>query len=130
MRIFRDLWHDEFGVILSAELVILGTVGVVGLTTGLSMVSQSVNGELQDLAFAMRSLDQSYNIPGQQCCVAYTAGSCCTQEPVEESLAILCNIAEKEDQIKKEDASKAERLEKQIQKKEAERRKNKKQEDL
>ncbi len=97
MRIFRDLWHDEFGVILSAELVILGTVGVVGLTTGLSMVSQSVNGELQDLAFAMRSLDQSYNIPGQQGCVAYTAGSCFTQEPVEESLAILCNIAEKEE---------------------------------
>lgn len=125
MRIFSDLWNDENGVILSAEAVVLGTVGVVGLTTGLSMVSKSVNGELQDLAFAIRSLDQSYEIPAQKGCGAYTAGSCFKQEPVEESLAILCDIARKADKEEKEEASKADRLKKQVEKKDAERKKNK-----
>ena len=115
MRIFRELWNDEFGVMVSAELVVLGTVGVLGLTTGLSMVSKSVNGELQDLAFAMRSLDQSYEIPAQHGCGAYTAGSCFKQEPVGKSLAILCDIARKADKVQKKEATKAERIEKQIQ---------------
>ncbi|MEJ7591950.1 MAG: hypothetical protein WKF77_10400 [Planctomycetaceae bacterium] len=130
MRIFRELWNDEFGVILSAEAVVLGTVAVLGLSTGLTVVSTSVNSELQDLAFAMRSLDQSYELPAQRCCAAYTAGSCFKQEPVEESLAILCDIARKADQEEKEEASKAERLKKQVQKKEAERKKNKKEKEL
>jgi hypothetical protein len=31
MRIFSELWSDEAGVIMSAEAVVLGTVGVVGI---------------------------------------------------------------------------------------------------
>ena len=127
MRIFRELWNDEAGVILSAEAVVLGTVGVVGLTAGLSTIASSVNSELQDLAFSIRSLDQSYEIQAQYGCGAYTAGSCFEQEPVEESLAILCDIARKADQDEKEakaEAAKTQRLERQIQKrKAAERRK-------
>ena len=130
MRIFRELWNDEFGVILSAEAVVLGTVGVLGLSTGLTLVSKSVNSELQDLAFAMRSLDQSYEIPAQKGCGAYTAGSSFKQEPVEKSLAILCDIARKADKEEQEEVSKAERLEKQVQKKDAERKKNKKEKEL
>ena len=65
MRIFSELWNDESGVIMSAEAVVLGTVGVVGLTAGLSVTAKSVNGEFQDLAFSIRSLDQSYEIPAQ-----------------------------------------------------------------
>jgi len=130
MRIFSELWCDEAGVILSAEAVVLGTVGVVGLTAGLSVVAKSVNSEFQDLAFAIRSLDQSYEIPAQQGCGAYTAGSSFKQEPVEDSLAILCDIARKADKSEKQEASKAARLEKQMQKKEAERKRDKKSKDL
>ena len=130
MRIFSELWRDEAGVILSAEVVVLGTVGVVGLTAGLSVAAKSVNSELQDLAFAIRSLAQSYEIPAQQGCGAYTAGSSFKQEPVEDSLAILCDIARKADKSEKVEASKAARLEKQMQKKEAERRRDKKVKDL
>ena len=119
MGVFRELWSDEAGVILSAEAVVLGAVGVVGLTAGLSTVSSSVDSELQDLAFAIRSLDQSYEIPAQSSCGAYTAGSCFKQEPVEESLAILCDIARKANPEAEDDASKTERLEKQIQKRKA-----------
>ena len=124
MRILRDLWNDEVGVILSAEAVVLGTVGVVGLTAGLSVVSKAVNGELKDLAFAIRSLDQSYEIPAQRCCGAYTAGSSFKQEPVEKSLAILCEMVEK---AERQEKSQNERLEKQVkeqQTKEMERKKN------
>jgi Flp pilus assembly pilin Flp len=124
MSVFRELWSDETGVILSAEAVVLGTLGIVGLTAGLSTVSSAVNSELQDLAFAIRSLDQSYEIPAQSSCGAYTAGSSFKQDPVEESLAILCDIARKANQEANEEASKTERLEKQMQKrKAAERRK-------
>jgi len=129
MRIFSELWSDEAGVIMSAEAVVLGTVGVVGLTAGLSVAAKAVNSELQDLGFAIRSLDQSYEIPATHGCGAYTAGSSFKQEPVEKSLAILCDIARKAERAEQEEASKSERLEKQIQKKKDADRKKKKEND-
>ena len=125
MGIFRELWTDEAGVIMSAEAVVLGTVGVVGLTAGLSVAAKAVNSELQDLGFAIRSLDQSYEIPGIHGCGASTAGSSFKQEPVEKSLAILCDIARKAEEADKEEVSKSKRLERQIQKREEAERKNK-----
>ena len=129
MRIFSELWSDEAGVIMSAEAVVLGTVGVVGLTAGLNVASKAVNSELQDLGFAVRSLDQSYEIPATYGCGAYTAGSSFKQEPVEESLAILCDIARQAEQADKQEASQSERLEKQIQRKKGADRKKKKEND-
>lgn len=108
MRLFSQLWQDEYGVLLSAEAVIVGTVAVVGLTTGLTVVTKSLNAELQDMAFAIRSLDQSYSIPAQEGCGARTAGSSFTQEPVRESLAALREAVKKSE---KEEKSQAQRLE-------------------
>lgn len=120
MRLFSKLWHDEAGVLLSAEAVVVGTVAVVGLTTGLTVVAKSVNEELQDVAFAIRSLDQSYSIPAQNGCGAHTAGSTFTQEPVEKSLDELREVvrtAEKAEQKADQRAkSQAERLEQQMKK--------------
>ncbi len=113
MRLFSKLWNDESGVLLSAEAVVVGTVAVVGLTTGLTVVAKSVNEELQDVAFAIRSLDQSYSIPAQEGCGARTAGSSFTQEPVKKSLAELCEVIEK---TEKQEKSQAERLEQQMKK--------------
>lgn len=90
MRTLHDLWRDESGAVLSAEVVLLGTLGVIGATVGLSALSKSVNDELTELAFAIRSLDQSYGYEGMQGCRAWTAGSSYVQQPVEESLAELC----------------------------------------
>ena len=114
MNLFAKLWRDEAGVLLSAEAVVVGTVAVVGLTTGLTVVAKSVNEELQDVAFAIRSLDQSYSIPAIEGCGARTAGSSFTQEPVEESLAELTAVIEK---TEKEEKTKAERLQQQMKKK-------------
>ena len=81
LNLLKALRQDENGVILSAEIVIIGSLLVVGLITGLTCLQQSVNGELKDLAGALGSLDQSYAYSahrkqgfGDQCC-AWTAGS-------------------------------------------------------
>ena len=113
MRLFSKLWRDESGVLLSAEAVVVGTVAVVGLTTGLTVVAKSVNEELQDVAFAIRSLDQSYSIPAQEGCGARTAGSSFTQEPVKKSLQELCDVIDK---AEKQEKSQAARLEQQMKK--------------
>ena len=114
MNLFAQLWRDEAGVLLSAEAVVVGTIAVVGLTTGLTVVAKSVNEELQDVAFAIRSLDQSYSIPAIEGCGARTAGSSFTQEPVKKSLAELTTVIEK---AEKEEKTQAERLEQQMKKK-------------
>ena len=93
MKLLRQLWSDEAGVILSAEAALVGTVAVIGVSTGFSVVATSVNEELKDVGFAIRSLDQSYNVPGVQGCCAFTAGSSFEQQPVGESLAELCDAA-------------------------------------
>ena len=114
MNLFAQLWRDEAGVLLSAEAVVVGTIADVGLTTDLTVVAKSVNEELQEVAFAIRSLDQSYSIPAIEGCGARTAGSSFTQEPVKKSLAELTTVIEK---AEKEEKTQAERLEQQMKKK-------------
>ena len=88
MRQLRALWNDERGFIISAELVLIGTLCVLGLITGLTLVRDSVAGEFTDIAAAMRSLDQSYYFSGFRArksygcggCKAWTAGSCFNQK--------------------------------------------------
>ena len=89
MRLLRALWQDEHGVILSAEMVLIGTLGVVGATVGLSAIAQSVGDEMTDLARSFRSLDQSFHVEGVRVGKAWTAGSSFQQEPVEVSLKKL-----------------------------------------
>ena len=38
----KALWNDESGMILSAELILIVTIGVLGLVTGLACVQQAV----------------------------------------------------------------------------------------
>lgn len=89
MLLLNRLWQDEAGVILSAETVLLGTVGVMAAVVGMGTVTNAVNDELEETAFAIRSLDQSYCIRGHRGCSAWTAGSSYIQPPVHESLARL-----------------------------------------
>jgi hypothetical protein len=89
MNLFTQLLRDESGFVLSAEMAILGTVGVIGATVGLSAVARAVNDELTDVAMAFRSLDQSYCFEGASGCGSYTAGSSYKQAPVEHSLKEL-----------------------------------------
>ncbi|QDT37960.1 hypothetical protein [Stratiformator vulcanicus] len=60
----RNLWNDELGLIISAELVLVLTIGVIGVVVGLNAVAKSVNHELMDVASAIGAVDQSYFVSG------------------------------------------------------------------
>lgn len=59
--IIFSLWRDEAGFILSAELVLIGTIAVLSLVVGLAAVAAAVNDELRDCATAFGSSKQSYD---------------------------------------------------------------------
>ena len=63
---FQKLWNDEAGALLSAELVLIGTVCVLGVVVGLQSLSQGVAHELADLGHAIGSLNQSYQVGGAE----------------------------------------------------------------
>jgi hypothetical protein len=56
----KALWSDERGFILSGELAMVSTIGVLGLVAGLSEVSGNVQNELKDVGRAYGSMDQSF----------------------------------------------------------------------
>lgn len=97
-NVLRQLWSDETALVLSSEMVLVGTIGVVGATVGLKAIAESVNRELTDVAMAVRSLDQSFTIEGTTGCGASTAGSSFRQQDVEKSLRELCAVVDKERQ--------------------------------
>lgn len=59
-----ELLHDECGFVVSAELVLVATIVVIGLVVGLSEVQHAVVSELNDVADAIGSLNQSYAFGG------------------------------------------------------------------
>ncbi len=82
----NQLWKDEAGFIVSAELVLVATILVIGMIVGLSEVQHAVNGELNDVGEAIGRLNQSYCFSGfmkrksfggggHGGCAAFTAGS-------------------------------------------------------
>jgi Flp pilus assembly pilin Flp len=56
--------NDEVGFIISAELVLVATLLVIGMIVGLSEIQHAVNAELNDVADAIGSLNQSYCFSG------------------------------------------------------------------
>ncbi len=63
-NLLRRFWTDERGMVASAELMIIMTVGVLSLVTGVSAVASALNFEYTDVANALTSLNQSYNVSG------------------------------------------------------------------
>lgn len=80
----RQLWADENGFIVSAELVLIATILVIGLVVGLSEVQHAIVSELNDVGEAIGELNQSYCFSGFSAqkknhgggfCGAYISGS-------------------------------------------------------
>lgn len=61
---FKTLWQDEAGFVISAELVLVLTVAVLAIIVGLSEVAVAVNTELNDISNAIGALNQSYLVSG------------------------------------------------------------------
>lgn len=60
MNILNALKNDENGFIVSAELVLVGTILVVGMIVGLTELSFGVNEELEDVGSAIGAINQTY----------------------------------------------------------------------
>jgi len=60
----RQLLNDEAGFIISAELVLVATLLVIGLIVGLSEVQHAIVSELNDVGDAIGELNQSYFYSG------------------------------------------------------------------
>jgi Flp pilus assembly pilin Flp len=61
-KLFAQLWKEEDGV-LSFEWVLLVSLLVIGIVSGVSGARDAIIDELGDVAQAMLALDQSFTIP-------------------------------------------------------------------
>ena len=64
MKTLSLLLQDEAGFIVSAELVLVATLLVIGMIVGLSEIQHAVVAELNDVGDAIGSLNQSYTFSG------------------------------------------------------------------
>jgi len=74
MKTFSRLLADERGFVVSAELVLIATVAVIGLLVGLSAVRDAAVSELSDVAGAVQDANQSFSLDGVVGHNANTAG--------------------------------------------------------
>ena len=66
MHLLKELLRDEVGFIVSAELVLIGTILVIGLVVGLVEVQNAVIAELNDVADSIGSVNQSFFYSGSR----------------------------------------------------------------
>ena len=63
-KMLRQMWNDEAGFVVSAELVLVSSMLVIGLIVGMSEVQHAVVSELNDVADAIGEINQSYSYSG------------------------------------------------------------------
>jgi hypothetical protein len=66
IKLALQLYRDEAGFVVSAELVLIATMLVIGLIVGLSEVAHGVNNELNDVGDSFGSVNQSFRYSGFQ----------------------------------------------------------------
>ena len=59
-QIITRLWNEEVGAIVSAEIMLVASILVLGVIVGLKSVRDSVVTELADVAQAFSNINQSY----------------------------------------------------------------------
>ena len=74
MKIMQRLWNEETGAILSAEVMLVASILVIGVVAGLSSLRDSVVTELADVAQALANVNQSYSYSGTSGHHSYTGG--------------------------------------------------------
>lgn len=58
------LWNEQTGAIVSAEIMLIATILVIGTIVGLKSLRDSVVSELADVAAALGSVNQSFCYSG------------------------------------------------------------------
>ncbi|MBS0265407.1 MAG: hypothetical protein JSS02_25960, partial [Planctomycetes bacterium] len=56
----KKLWNDEAGAIISAELILVATIVVLGSIVGLASLRDAIVTELADVGAAIGSLNQTF----------------------------------------------------------------------
>lgn len=80
-KLVSELVNNESGLILSAEMVLVLTICVLGVIVGLVQVQTAIVTELQDVALAFSGMNQSFQTPAFFGCrkwwgrTSWTAGS-------------------------------------------------------
>ena len=75
MSVFQQLWQDDRGFIISAELVLVATILVLGMIVGLVTIRDQITQELGDVAAAFSQIVQSYSFSGVTGHTSSTEGS-------------------------------------------------------
>jgi len=75
--VMKKQQKKQAGFIVSAELILIATILVIGLIVGMVAVRDATVSELEDVGNAIAALDQSYLFAGVQDTVvgSWTAGS-------------------------------------------------------
>ena len=63
-NVMHKLINDEAGFIVSSELVLIATIVVLAMIVGLSEIAHAVNQEMEDVASAFGSVNQTYRYDG------------------------------------------------------------------
>jgi len=77
MKHLKWLHEDEAGFIISAEMVLVMTIGVLAMVVGLTAVRDSVTHEMNDISHAFGTVSQSYNVTGLHKGSDYGNGHAC-----------------------------------------------------
>lgn len=94
-NLINNLYNDEAGFIVSAELVLVATIGVLGMIVGLSEVAFNVNQELEDVGSAFGSINQTFHYNGTSGFKGGIAGSKYNDEwdHCDDSCDVSCDVA-------------------------------------
>ena len=65
-NLMKQLWADEAGLVLSAELVFVATIGGVGMIVGLSAARDGIQSELIDVGDSITELNNGWALAGIQ----------------------------------------------------------------
>lgn len=63
-NIIIRFWNDQDGAIVSAEIMLVATILIIGVIVGLKSVRDSVVTELADVGQAFSNINQSYSYGG------------------------------------------------------------------
>lgn len=94
LHITRTFFNDEAGFIVSAELILIATIGVLSLIVGLTEVAFGVNQELEDIGSAFGAMNQSFLYNGVAGHKGSAAGSQFndTRDYCDGESDIVCNV--------------------------------------
>lgn len=78
MNSLRQLWLEEQGAIVSAEIMLVASILVIPMIVGLKSVRDSVLTELGDVAQALANVNQSFSFSGAAGHHAFVGGGAFT----------------------------------------------------